>query len=242
MKKLFALAAIAAATVAPAHAVVVTQWNFNSVPSDSAAGTGTLVAAIGVGTASLLGTTDGFSSGDANGGSSDPATGTPTNDSGWQTTGYAAQGSADKSRGVQFTVDTTGYTNVMVSWDQRLSNTASRYTQFQYTTDGSSYVDASGGLFMGAAGDTWYNNRTVDLSGVAGVANNTNFGFRIVATFAPQTSAYAAATTGSNYASTGTNRFDMVTLVAAPVPEPETYALMLAGLAAVGLLARRRQG
>ena len=29
-------------------------------------------------------------------------------------------------------------------------------------------------------------------------------------------------------------------LVAAPVPEPETYALMLAGLAAIGMLARRR--
>jgi hypothetical protein len=27
----------------------------------------------------------------------------------------------------------------------------------------------------------------------------------------------------------------------APIPEPQTYALMLAGLAAVGLLARRRR-
>ena len=28
----------------------------------------------------------------------------------------------------------------------------------------------------------------------------------------------------------------------APVPEPQTYALMLAGLAALGLLAQRRRG
>ena len=31
-------------------------------------------------------------------------------------------------------------------------------------------------------------------------------------------------------------------LVLTPVPEPETYAMMLAGLAALGFLARRRQG
>ena len=40
----------------------------SSVPSDSATNTGTLIAAIGAGTASLLGgTTGSFSSGDANG-------------------------------------------------------------------------------------------------------------------------------------------------------------------------------
>jgi hypothetical protein len=32
------------------------------------------------------------------------------------------------------------------------------------------------------------------------------------------------------------------TAVAAPVPEPETYALMLAGIAAVGFVAMRRRG
>jgi hypothetical protein len=238
MKQLFVLAAIAAAAIAPAHVVVVTQWNFNSVTPDSATNTGTTAPAIGAGTASLVGgTTGSFASGDASGGSSDPASG---DDSGWQTTTYAAQGTGDKTRGVQFLVSTVGYTNVVVTWDQRNSNTASRYTQLQYTTDGSSFMDAM--VFEAVqGGDKWYNARSMDLSSVAGVANNANFGFRIVATFAPSTTSYLASTAGNSYATTGTNRFDMVTVMAAPVPEPETYALMLAGLAAVGLMARRRQ-
>ena len=62
----------------------------------------------------------------------DPVTApTGSNDSGWQTTTYSAQGASNKSRGVQFLVNTTGFGSVIVSWDQRLSNTASRYRQFQ---------------------------------------------------------------------------------------------------------------
>lgn len=243
LKKFFALAAIAAATIAPAQALTLAQWDFNSVPADGSAATGTLIAAIGAGTASLVsGTTSTFASGDANGGSTDPVTAaTGTNDSGWNITTYAAQGTGNGLHGAQFLVDTTGFGDVLVRWDQRLSNTTSRYTQFQYTTDGTTFVDAASGLFTGAAGDTWYNNRSVDLSGIAGTANNANFGFRIVAAFAPTSSGYVAATTGSSYATTGTNRFDMVTVNVTAVPEPESYALMLAGLGAIGLLVARRR-
>lgn len=233
------LAALAAAAIAPAHAVVVTQWNFNSAIPDGSTASGTTTPSIGAGVASVIGgATSNFASGEASGGSSDPVT---VDDSGWNTANYAAQGTGDKTRGVQFMVSTLGLASVSVQWDQRLSNTASRYTQFQVTTDGATFQDVASGLFAAPAGDAWFNGRTVDLSGVAGVANNASFGFRIVATFAPGTSAYAAASPTGTYGAAGTNRFDMVTVLATPVPEPGTVTLMLAGLAAVGLRARRRQ-
>lgn len=230
-----AAACAALATMsATAHANVLTQWNFNSGAPVFNTATGTLVPAVGAGTATAVGgITHSFASGSANGGSTDPAA---TDNSGWQTTTYSAQGAGNKTRGVQFAVSTVGLSQVAVSWDQRLSNTSSSYAQFQYSTNGTNFTDF-GTPFFGSTGDTWYNNRTVNLGSITGVNNNPNFSFRVVSAFAPSTSAYAAA---SAYAPAGTWRFDMVTVTA--VPEPGTYALLLAGLAAVGWVARRRQG
>lgn len=224
----FTLASVASLCAATAHADTVTQWNFNS---------GTTAPSIGVGSASLVGgvSSSGFNSGV---GSSD--LNSPNN--GWQTTTYAAPSSGDKARGTQYLVDTSGFESIVLSYDLRHSNTSSRYEAVQYTLDGSSWIDAA--IFDGNAGDTWFNARTVDLSGVAGAADNDSFGFRVLATFAPNSMNYLASRASSTYGAAGTWRFDMVTVsgsVISAVPEPETYALMLAGLAVVGSMARRRQ-
>lgn len=192
----------------------LTQWNFNSNPADANTGTGLTTPSVGTGTASLAGsTTSTFASGDSNGGSTDPATG---DDSGWNVSTFATQGTGDRSRGPQFLVSTVGFQNIGVRWDQRHSNTAPRHVQLQYTTDGSTWTDL-GTPFEGTAGDTWFNNRSADLSAITAANNNPNFGIRLVAAFAPSTSAYAASNSGSTYSTTGTWRFDMVTVTGTPL-------------------------
>jgi MYXO-CTERM domain-containing protein len=219
---------------APLHAVVLTQWNFNSNPADSSTATGTLNPVIGSGTASLIGgTTSTFSSGTD---SSDPATG---DDSGWNVSTWAAQGEANKTRGVQFSVSTVDQQDIIITWDQRHSNTSAKHVQFQYSTDGTTFTDL-GDLYTATIGDIWANNRSADLSSITGVNNNANFAFRIVQSFAPSTSAYQASTSTSTYNTGGTWRFDMVTINATPVPEPEEYAAMAAGGLAAFALWRRR--
>jgi hypothetical protein len=231
------LVAAALLAAGAAHADVLTQWNFNSPVPDNNTGTGTLTPNIGSGTASLVGgTSASFASGAASGGSSDPA---PSDNSGWNITTFAAQGAGDLTRGVQFAVDTTGFTGVVVSWDQRHSNTAAAHAQFQYSLDGLSFTNF-GAPFTATAGDSWFNGRSVDLGSVAGVADNASFAFRIVAGFAPGESIYLPSNPGSNYSAGGTWRFDMVTVSAAPIPEPATYALLALGLLGVVVAARRR--
>ena len=228
---------IAAATIATlagsAHAQIFAQWNFNSIIPDAGTSTGTTIPSIGTGTFSAVGgVTTTFASGDANGGSSDPATG---DDSGLNTSTFAAQGTGSGARGVQFAVSTTGLTAIVVSWDQRHSNTSSRFVQFQYSTDGLAFTDF-GSVFSASAGDTWFNNRSVDLSSISAVENNANFAFRIVSVFDPSSTNYSASTSTAAYSSAGTWRFDMVTVTS--IPSPASAALLgLAGLAAT----RRRR-
>lgn len=238
---------LAAATVlaitGPASAAIISQWNFNGTSSTTVpGGTNAPTPSVGTGAASLIGgTTATFASGISNGGSTDPETTNPPN-FGWGTTTYPAQGTNNQSAGVRFDVSTAGQSSVYVYWDQRHSNTSSRFAQFQYTLDGSvanpTWVDGPSALFSGPAGDTWFLQRQVDLTGISGVANNPNFAFRVVSTF-DGSGAYAPSNSSSTYAGTGTWRFDMVTVATTPVPEPAT-GVLLCGLG-MALLHRTRR-
>jgi uncharacterized protein len=122
MKHLFLAATLGLMAFAgTARGDIVTQWDFN-FGSDGNTSTGTLTPVIGNGTAQLVGgTTGSFASGDASGGSTDPNVG---DDSAWNLTTWAPQGTGNKERGAQFNVSTLGVTQgIVISFDQRLSNT-----------------------------------------------------------------------------------------------------------------------
>lgn len=236
-------------------AQVITQFNFNSPTPDANVATGTTTPSTGTGSVALIGgTTAIFASGDANGGSTDPVTG---DDSGYGVTTFPAQGSNNETAGLQVSVSTLGFQNIQLTYDLRHSNTASRFESVSYTTDGTNYIRLSlsptnasagtgagatfgaAGTFSGPAGDTWFNNRTVNFTGIAGVDNNPLFAVRIVSSFDGTTGYVASSGTGT-YATTGTWRFDQVTVSA--IPEPSTYALLAlgGGLALCGYVRHRR--
>jgi hypothetical protein len=222
---------------------VVTQWTFEG---------DVISPATGSGTASLLGgTTATFATGNGGG-------------RGWNTSTYPAQEAASGTAGVEFLVSTAGVTDpISVSFDHRASGTASRWARLDYTLDGGgSWVNGfwnnNGGL---SPHDNFY-PFSVDFSSVAAASNNTDFGFRIVSIFSPlafnqnASLSYAAdaaymranaqalyppdAGIGTgNYGTSGTWRFDNVTVSA--VPEPSTVALAAAGLGLAGVAAWRRR-
>ncbi|WP_312750907.1 T9SS type A sorting domain-containing protein [Epilithonimonas hominis] len=175
------------------------QWNFNSQNTTPNVGSGT-VALVG-------GTTQTYAAGS---GSSDPITGSANQ--AYNTTTYAAQSTGDKTRGVQFNVSTVLHRDIIFSYDVRLSNTANKTYVVQYSTDTSASTPVWTDFYTftgGNGGDQWYNNNTVDLSSITALNNNANVGIRIVSALAG--GVYTAATSGSNYATTGTVRYDMVT-------------------------------
>ncbi|MGC8991460.1 MAG: immunoglobulin domain-containing protein, partial [Verrucomicrobiia bacterium] len=185
--------AIALRTANVLSQAVIAQWNFNAE---------SIEPSLGNGTATLLGSvTSTFASGSAgdSGGTSNRAL---------SIAGFPSQGKAARTAGVQFAVDTTGYENIVVWWDQRFSSTASRRAIFQMSADGETFYDA---FTFDAPGEGWTNKVTIDLGNYPGLSNNPLFAFRIVSDFY-ENDAYAPAKPDSAYSSAGTWRFDRVTI------------------------------
>lgn len=146
------------------------------------------------------------------------------------------------------------FTALNVSFDLRLSNTSSRWYRTDYTVDGTNWTLGNPTRLGVAAnsGDTWFQNLSLDINDISAL-NNSSFGFRVVSVFSTDAfteansstnflanSAYEVArNTTSTYNSSGTWRFDNVTLSA--VPEPGTWLLIGLGAAVVLHRLRRKQ-
>ena len=241
-------------------ATVIAKWDFNSYPSDGSSTTGVLTPVVGWGYANRVGAVTGTF---ARGASDNLLLGydkmpnvlidpedANNNNSGWNLANFAAQGTGSGTRGAEFLVSTAGYTDIRVSFAMRLSNTSSRYWRLDYTLDGSTwstkeYFDHNYCYLWGANQTPWYDH-FVDFTGVAGAADNPNFGIRILAVFQDEATGvgdalYIPHSPGSTYGTSGTGRFDLVSFEGREaVPEPATLTALALGIGGLAWKRRRR--
>ena len=189
---------------------VITQWNFNESSTAPSSGTGTAQETGGTVVKPYV-----------SGSPTDPLGAGGVGNFAWTLQSWL--GGSTETAGVQFNVSTVGKGSIVVSWDAYPSNTGPKYYRLLYTTDASAVspvwvaYNATGsgtesGLYVNPAGGSWTIQNQADLSGVPALQNNPNAAFRLVSAHAPGTSAYAAANSTSTAGSTGTLRFDMVTV------------------------------
>lgn len=186
--------------------VVITQWTFEG---------DVLTPSTGNGTAANTGETSStFASGFVGG-------------RGWNTASYPAQNTNSGLGGVEFSVGTAGYSNILIEWNQRHSNTAANRVRLKYTLDGTTWIDfqatennatnlsgtASAGFdngrYIANAGNVWF-TRSANLEAIAEANNNPAFAVRIVSEFTDDSN-YVASSPTSTYGPSGTWRFDDVT-------------------------------
>src|SRR5262245_37150222 len=98
-----------------ADAVVITQWTFNTNASDNAPNTGTTTPETGAGVISLIGGTNATFAQGANDDNS--PTSANNNNSSYNTANYPPFDSDNKTAGIQIAVDTTGYQDIVLSFE-----------------------------------------------------------------------------------------------------------------------------
>jgi len=198
----------------------ISAWNFNSSNNNTSQGNGSLTLLSSLNSAY------------------------PTSSFGkcLQLSNFANQSSSSGTRGIQLSVNTTGYTSIVLNFLQRASSESSRWARIDYSTDGSTW---NTGFWINAGSlspDGQWQSYSVNFGSVSAAENNPNFKVRIVSIFSPyafdqsnQTSTYAANTAymiaansavfspsysnnSTNYSTSGAWRFDNISFVAQAIP------------------------
>ncbi|WP_428304746.1 PEP-CTERM sorting domain-containing protein [Lacipirellula sp.] len=231
MKKLaviFTLVGAIASQGGAAHAALIAYWNFNalSITTASLPGSGgvptTISADTGSGSLNLagfLGTVDDFAGSTLNALGGDAAEESLSLVAAGPAGGpYPGNGSY-----VDLQVSTSGYVDPIISFATRGTSTGFNTGAWSYSTNGVTFTPLVGNT---ASISTTFAVATLDMTGVAGVANQPSLTLR-----------YTVSGATSN---SGNNRIDNLQLNATPVPEPATMALAGLGILASAVVGRRK--
>ncbi len=195
--------------VVQAQSQTIVEWTFDAAPDGTA--TGTLSPSHGAGVLSTTNVvTTSFKSGQSNG----------SNDSGFETTGYPAQSTSNKTAGLQIQAGTVGFQDIVFTFYSRHSSFSANKVVVQYSTDGTNYTDFQTLTISSTLGTpaNQYLLNTIDFSAIPSLDNNPNAKFRILAVFGNETQYIAAlAWTSAAYNSGAANiRFDNVKVSGTP--------------------------
>jgi hypothetical protein len=222
MIKTFMAASALAAFSLSAQAATVVAWDFQVPPADltDSAVSPSVAASISTGVASGLhasALTD-WSTPSGNGSTDSFSSNT------WAVGDYW-----------QFAFATSGYSGVSITFDQTGSATGPRDFAASFSTNGSTFTQVGTYAVLLS---TW--NPTTPATGFtysfnlpAAADNNGTVFVRLINTS-------TTSINGGTVAAGGTDRIDNFTVSATPVPEAETAAMLLAGLASLAFIVRRR--
>ncbi len=190
MKKIFLLLFLITLAAASTNAQeTIVKWDFDASSLSPTTGTG-VIAPIG----GVVGTFPG---------------GSPSSGKGYGTSGYPAATVGNQTAGISIAFSTLGFSNIQLNLDIRHSNTAANKEIFLLSTNNGETFTAIDS-FIVTTGEVFI-KRSINLSSKKAETNdNANIILKIVTAFDGDT--YKATTAASNYATSGTLRFDNIVL------------------------------